>query len=54
MHKLPIISKIIALIITIFPWQLLAQVPENGLVFDGNNDYVNVGSYSADELNATE
>ena len=28
-----------------------AQVPENGLVFDGDNDYVTVTSASGDELN---
>jgi len=33
------------------PSQLKAQVPGNGLLFDGDDDYVNVYTTTSDELN---
>ena len=33
---------------------LKAQVPGNGLVFDGDDDYVNVTTTTSDELNPLE
>ncbi len=35
-------------------FQLKAQVPGKGLVFDGDDDYVNVPTSTSDELNPTE
>jgi hypothetical protein len=35
-------------------FQLKAQVPGNGLVFDGDDDYVNVTTTTSDELNPLE
>ncbi len=35
-------------------FQLKAQVPGKGLVFDGDDDYVNVNTTTSDELNPTE
>ncbi|MCK5462779.1 MAG: LamG domain-containing protein, partial [Bacteroidales bacterium] len=37
-----------------FPFLLKAQVPGDGLVFDGDDDFVNVYTTTSDELNPTE
>ena len=54
MNKFHIISVLFTLKIIVSSFQLQAQVPENGLEFDGNNDYVAVSSTASDELNPAE
>jgi len=54
MKNSQLISVFYALIFMATSFRLLAQVPENGLVFDGNNDYVDVPSTKSDELNPAE
>jgi hypothetical protein len=54
MKKSQLISVLYVLIFMATSVRLLAQVPGNGLVFDGNNDYVDVPSTTSDELNPAE
>ena len=54
MSKFHIISALLALNIMVSSVQLQAQVPGNGLKFDGNNDFVTVPSTLSDELNPSE
>jgi hypothetical protein len=51
MKRLNIFNIALVLIILASTLHLKAQVPENGLVFDGTDDYVSVISNSGDELN---
>ena len=51
MKKSQLFSISSAIIILVSSLPLHAQVPENGLVFDGNNEYVVVQADESDELN---
>ncbi|KPL14963.1 MAG: hypothetical protein AMS26_09000, partial [Bacteroides sp. SM23_62] len=51
MKKFNAFTILLMLFFMAAPLLLNAQVPENGLVFDGDDDYVNISTSSGDELN---
>ena len=54
MHKSSFLTISVSLFFMASSFLLKAQVPGNGLVFDGDDDYVNVYTTTSDELNPTE